>query len=65
MGEVGLGLRLLELVALDQDGQHRPGFAALVTSGEQSIPAVQSYGTDRSSHRIGVQLETTIVEEAG
>ena len=48
IGEVGLGLHVVELAAFDQGSEDRPGFAALVTAGEQSILAIQGNWADRS-----------------
>ena len=54
VGEVGLRFYLVELAALDQGGQHRPGLPALVAAGEQSILAIQGNWADRSFYCVGV-----------
>jgi len=64
VGEISVGIDVVELAALDQRGDHRPAFCAAVRPSEERILAGERERSDRPLDRIGVDLDPPIVEES-
>ena len=54
----------MQLAGLDQRGQHRPVFRALVAAGEERIFSVQSNRAHAALDGVGVDLDAAVIEEA-
>lgn len=65
VGQVGLGVNVVELAGLDERGDHRPVLGAAIGAGEESVLAGQGDGTDRSFHRVRIDLDGSVLDEAG
>jgi hypothetical protein len=55
----------VELAAFDERGDHGSVVTACVGAGEQRIFAIQGQGPDASLDRVAVELDATVVAEAG
>ena len=64
VGDVGLGLDVVQLAGLDQRSDHGPVLAAAVGAGEQAVLAVQRQGPDGALDGVGVELDASVVQEA-
>ena len=64
VGEVGLGIDVVELAGLDQRGDRRPVLAAAVGAGKERVLAVEGERPDGALDDVGVDLDAAIVEEA-
>ncbi len=61
--EVGVGFDPVELRGGEKRGDDGPSISAAVGSGEQVVFSPESHGADGTFHRIGVEFDTSIVEE--
>src|SRR6516164_3058633 len=64
VGEVGIGVDVVQLAGLDQRGDDRPAFRAAVGAGKERILAREGERPDRSLDRVGVDFDPPVVEEA-
>lgn len=51
------------LAVLDERRDHRPVAAALVEAGKQRVSAIQGDWSDRPFARVGVDMDTAVVEK--
>lgn len=65
VGEIGIGLDIVELGGFDEGANDRPAAAATIAAGKQVVLATECNGTDGPLDRVRVELDTTIGEEAG
>ena len=65
VGEIDERIDTAELAAFDERGDDRPVFSAAVGAGEERILAIKGDGSDRTLDRVGVDLNSAVVEEAG
>ena len=65
VGEIDERIDTAELAAFDERGDDRPVFSAAVGAGEERILAIKGDGSDRTLDRVGVDLDSAVVEEAG
>ena len=65
VGDVGLGLDVVQLAGLDQRSDHGPVLAAAVGAGEQAVLAVEGQGPDGALDGVGIELDAAVVQEAG
>jgi hypothetical protein len=65
IGEVGLRIDAAEFAGLDQRGDDRPVLGAAVGPGEERIFAIEGDGADRPFDDVGVDLDASVLEEAG
>ena len=65
IGEIGEGLDAVEAGGLEEAGEDGPGLGAAVGAGEEIILAPERDGSDLALNRVGVELDTAIVGEAG
>ena len=63
VGEVGVRLDGVELAGFDQRRDDRPVLGPAVGSGEQSVLPIKGDRSDGPLDGIGVDLNTTVVEE--
>jgi hypothetical protein len=64
VSEIGVGFDAVQFAGFDQRAEDCPTIATTVTAGEQVVLAAERYGTDRALNRIGVELDTAVVQEA-
>src|SRR6476620_9306293 len=65
VGEVGLRVDAVQFAGFDERGDAGPVLGALIVTGEERIFAIEDNGTDSSLDGIGIELDATVVEEAG
>ena len=65
VGEVGVWFDTDELAGLDQRGNDGPMLAAAVGAREECVFAVQRDRPDCAFDDVGVDFDTTVVDEAG
>lgn len=65
VGDIGVGLDVVELGGLDQRADDGPAVPATVAAGEQMVLAPESDGTDRAFDRIGVEFDAPVMQEPG
>jgi len=65
VGEVELRIDITEFAGLDEGRDDRPMLTAAIGAGEQRILPVQCYRPDATLDDIGVDVDTTIIDEAG
>jgi hypothetical protein len=53
----------VELAGLDQGGDGRPVFAAVVAASEQGILSSQGHRPHAPLDRVGVELDPAVIEE--
>src|SRR6185312_3502135 len=63
VGEVGLGVHVVQLAGLDQRGEHGPVFGAAVGAGEEVVLAAEGERADGALDDVGVDLDAAVVEE--
>src|SRR5262245_6614057 len=61
--QVRVGLDVVHFGSLNERTERRPARSALIRSSEQMILSPECNRTDRALDRIGVELDTTIVQE--
>src|SRR5580704_16525606 len=65
VAQVGVGFDVVHLASFNERAQRRPSLSALVGASEEMILSSEGNGADRAFDRIGVELDATVVEEAG
>jgi hypothetical protein len=65
VGQIGLRIDATEFAGLDQRSDDGPVLTAAVGAGEECVLAVERNRSDRSFDDIAVDLDATVVEEAG
>ena len=64
VGEVGLGIDLMQLGGVDQRGQDRPPLATAARPGEQRVFLPQRNRTDAAFDGVVVHLDPAVYQEA-
>ena len=64
VGEVGVGIDVVELAGGNQRGEHGPVLGAAVGPGEQMVPATERDRPDGALDDVAVELDAAVVEEA-
>ena len=64
VAQPGRGFDPVELGGFDQRAEHRPAMTATIAPREQMVLAAERDRPDGALDRIGVELDSTIVEEA-
>ncbi len=62
--QIGVGLDVVQLARRDQRADHCPSMAAAVAAGEQVVLAAEGDGADCALDRIGIELNSAVVQEA-
>jgi len=63
VAQVGVRFDAFKLAAFDKRAENGPTMAAAIAPGEEVILAAQCHWGDRSLDRIGVELDSSIVQE--
>ena len=63
--QVGVRIDAVEFAGLDQRSNDRPVFAAAVGTGEERVLPVQCDWADTTFDDIGIDLDATVIDEAG
>src|ERR1700722_1576768 len=63
--QVGVRIDAVEFAGLDQRSNDRPVFAAAVGTGEERVLPVQCDWADATFDDIGIDLDATVIDEAG
>src|SRR5262249_54421450 len=61
--QVSVGFDVVQFSSFNQRAECRPARSAIIRSGEQMILSTEGNRADRALNRIGVELDTTIVQE--
>jgi len=61
--QIGVGLNVVHLARFNQRAECRPSLSANIRTRKKMILAPQCNGTDCALHRIGIELDATIVQE--
>jgi hypothetical protein len=64
LGEPGERIEAVHLCGLEKCGDGRPRSSAAIGSGEDCVPASNGLWLDGALDGIGVDVETTVVQEA-
>jgi len=62
--QVGVGLDVVELRGCEKRGDDGPSIRAAVRPGEQMVFSPQCHRPDGVFHRIGIELDAAVIEEA-
>jgi hypothetical protein len=65
VGHPGERVDGVELAGLHKRGDRRPVLGAKVVAGEEGVLAIERQAADRALDRVGIDLDATVVEEAG
>ena len=64
VSHVCLRIDAAELAGLDERGDDRPVLGAAIGTSEESVFSIERNGADRALDDIGVDLDTSVVDEA-
>src|SRR5215472_502671 len=64
VAQIGIGLDAVQLAGLDQRAEGRPARAATIAAGEEMVLAPKRDGADCALHRVGIELDASVVQEA-
>ena len=64
VGQIGLRVDATELAGLDERGDAGPILRALIMPGEERILAIKNNRADASFDNVGVELDSSVIEEA-
>ena len=61
--QIVMGIDAAEFAGFDERGDDRPVLATTIRACEERVLAVERDGTDSPLHDVGIDLDTTVIEE--